>query len=209
MTDPAWMSSIVQDDAAGDFIAAIPNCNRIRSAVVLNGRREMNDMTTMTTDRAMPAAADRDLRIGSWLMGAAAVGFIGYAVIFLVRNFTDSFLELGIGPNEVNVGKEAIQNFSPSLFQYISHLQIAVSGFIAATGVAVLFLVAYGVRRGERWAWVGAVTAPVLALLIALPAHYPNHFDTLGHLGLIYLATLIFVAGALVALRGVLTLRKS
>ena len=97
-------------------------------------------MTTMTTDRTVPAAADRDLRIGSWLMGAAAVGFIGYAVIFLVRNFTDSFLELGIGPNEVNVGKAAIQNFSPSLFQYISHLQIAVSGFIAGTGVAVLFL---------------------------------------------------------------------
>ncbi len=165
-------------------------------------------MATLTTDRTMPGAVNRDLRIGSWLMGAAAVGFIGYAVIFLVRNFTDSFLELGIGPNEVNVGKEAIQNFSPSLFQYISHLQIAVSGFIAATGVAVLFLVAYGVRRGEVWAWVGAVTAPVLALLIALPAHYPNHFDTLGHLGLIYLATLIFVAGALVALRGILTLRK-
>jgi hypothetical protein len=202
------MSPIVQDDAVGDFIAAIPNCNRIRSAVVLNGRREMNDMTSMTADRAVPTAADRDLRIGSCLMGAAAVGFIGYAVIFLVRNFTDSFLELGIGPNEVNVGKEAIQNFSPSLFQYISHLQIAVSGFIAATGVAVLFLVGYGVRRGELWAWVGAVTAPVLALLIALPAHYPNHFDTLGHLGLIYLATLIFVAGALVALRGILTLRK-
>ena len=165
-------------------------------------------MATMTTDRTMPGAVNRDLRIGSWLMGAAAVGFIGYAVIFLVRNFTDSFLELGIGPNEVNVGKEAIQNFSPSLFQYISHLQIAVSGFIAATGVAVLFLVAYGVRRGEVWEWVGAVTAPVLALLIALPAHYPNHFDTLGHLGLIYLATLIFVAGALVTLRGILTLRK-
>ena len=141
-------------------------------------------------------------------MGAAAAGFIGYAVIFLVRNFTDSFLELGIGPSEVNVGKEAIQNFSPSLFHYISHLHIAVAGFIAATGVAVLFLVAYGVRRGELWAWVGAVTAPVIGLLVALPAHYPNHFDTLGHLGLIYLATLVFVAGALVALRGILTLRK-
>ena len=165
-------------------------------------------MATMTVDRAVPTAAEGDLRTGSWLMGAAAAGFIGYAVIFLIRNFTDSFLELGIGPNEVSVGKEAIQNFSPSLFHYISHLHIAVAGFIAATGVAVLFLVAYGVRRGELWAWVGAVIAPVIVLLVALPAHYPNHFDTLGHLGLIYLATLIFVAGALVALRGILTLRK-
>jgi hypothetical protein len=165
-------------------------------------------MTTMTADRVLPTAAEGDLRIGSWLMGAAAVGFIGYAVIFFVRNFTDSFLELGIGPNQVNVGKEAIQNFSPSLFHYISHLHLAVSGFIAATGVAVLFLVAYGVRRGELWAWVGAVVAPVIGLLVALPAHYPYHLDTLGHLGLIYLATLIFVAGALVALRGLLTIRK-
>jgi hypothetical protein len=104
-------------------------------------------------------------------------------VIFFVRNFTDSFLEPGIGPNEV-------------------HLHIAVSGFIAATGLAVLFLVAYGVRRGELWAWVGSVAAPVLGLAVALPAHYPNHFDTLGHLGPIYLATVIFVAGALLALRG-------
>jgi hypothetical protein len=77
-------------------------------------------------------------------MGAAAAGFIGYAVIFFVRNFTGSFLELGIGPNEVSVGKDALQAFSPSLYHYVSHLHIAVSGFIAATGLAVLFLVASG-----------------------------------------------------------------
>jgi len=160
-------------------------------------------MATITAERATSTASEVDLRRGSWLMGVAAAGFIGYAVIFLVRNFTDAFLELGIGPNEVNVGKEALQGFSPSLYQYVSHLHIAVSGFIAATGVAVLFLVAYGVRRGQLWAWVGSVAAPVLGLAVALPAHYPNHFDTLGHLGLIYLATLIFVAGALIALRGI------
>jgi hypothetical protein len=142
-------------------------------------------------------------------MGLAAVGFIGYAVIFFIRNFTDSFLELGIGPNQVNVGKDAIQAFSPSLYHYIGHLHIAVSGFIAATGVAVLFLVAFGVRRGELWAWVGAVAAPVVGLAVALPAHYPYHFDTLGHLGLIYLAVVIFVAGALVALPGVLARHRA
>jgi hypothetical protein len=208
MTDSTSLSPIVQDDAFGESIATFPKCNRAPSPVVSKDEREVNDMMAMTRERAFPVAADRDLRFGSWLMGAAAVGFIGYAVIFLIRNFTDSFLELGIGPNEVNVGREAIQNFSPSLFEYIGHLHIAVAGFIAATGVAVLFLVAFGVRRGERWAWVGAVAAPVLGLLVALPAHYPNHFDTFGHLGSIYLATLIFVAGALVALRGIMTLRK-
>jgi hypothetical protein len=140
-------------------------------------------------------------------MGIAAVGFIGYGVLFFIRNFSDAFLELGIGPHEVSVGKAEIQQFSPSLYQYISHLQIALSGFIAATGLAVLFLVAYGVRRGYGWAWIGAVASPVLALLVALPAHYPNHFDTLGHLGLIYLATLIFVVGAFMTGKAVLDLR--
>ena len=82
-------------------------------------------------------------------------------------------------------------------------------GFIAATGLAVLFLVAFGVRRGELWAWVGAVAAPVLGLAVALPAHYPNGFDTLGHLGLIYLAVVIFVVGALVALRGIVVSRTA
>ena len=169
----------------------------------------MRDMTSITVEDTKAGKSVTALRTGSWLMGIAAAGFIGYAVIFFVRNFTDSFLELGIGPNEVNVGKDQIQQFSPSLFEYVSHLHLAVSGFIAATGVAVLFLVAYGVRRGELWAWVGAVTAPVLGLAVALPAHYVNGFDTIGHLGLIYLATVIFVVGALVALRGILQARRS
>jgi len=169
----------------------------------------VRDMTSITVEDTKAGKSVTALRTGSWLMGIAAAGFIGYAVIFFVRNFTDSFLELGIGPNEVNVGKDQIQQFSPSLFEYVSHLHLAVSGFIAATGVAVLFLVAYGVRRGELWAWVGAVTAPVLGLAVALPAHYVNGFDTIGHLGLIYLATVIFVVGALVALRGILQARRS
>lgn len=162
-------------------------------------------MATAAADlRALGAEESADIRTGSGLMALAAVGFIGYAIIFFVRNFTDSFLELGIGSNEVNVGKDQIVQFSPQLYEYIGHLHIAVSGFIAATGIATLFLVWYGVRRGRMWAWVGAVTAPVFALGVALPAHYPNNFDTLGHLGLIYLAVLIFTVGALLALRGLM-----
>jgi hypothetical protein len=164
-------------------------------------------MATTAIGRTGERTGEGNLRAGSWLMGVAAVGFIGYAVIFLIRNFTDSFLELGIGPDQVTVGKDEIQAFSPSLYHYVGHLHIAVAGFIAATGVAVLFLVAYGVRRGALWAWVGAVVAPVVGLAVALPAHYPNHFDTLGHLGLIYLATVIFMIGALVALRGIIARR--
>ena len=166
-------------------------------------------MATTTVDARGAVVESSDVRIGAGLMALAAAGFIGYAIMFFVRNFTDSFLELGIGRNEVNVGKDEIVGFSPALYHYIGHLHIAVSGFIAATGLAVLFLVWFGVRRGQLWAWMGAVTAPVLGLAVALPAHYPNHFDTFGHLGLIYLAVAIFVAGALLALRGILTTSRA
>lgn len=161
-------------------------------------------MATTSPSVSLPRAESSALKAGSMLMLIAALGFIGYAVIFFVRNFTDSFLELGIGPNEVNVGKDRIIDFSPSLYHYIGHLHIAVSGFIAATGLAVAFLVWFGVRRGHLWALVGAVTAPVLGLAVALPAHYPNQFDTIGHLGLIYLAVVIFVAGAILCLKELL-----
>ena len=162
-------------------------------------------MATTTAGIRVESQADGGrLRLGSALMTAAAIGFIGYAIIFFVRNFTDGFLELGVGANEVNVGRDQIESFSPSLFHYVSHLQIAVSGFIAATGLAVAVLAWFGVRRGHLWAWVGAVAAPVLGLAVALPAHYPWDLDTVGHLGLIYLATAIFVAGALVALPKIL-----
>jgi hypothetical protein len=149
------------------------------------------------------------LRIGAGVMTLAAAAFVGYGVIFLIRNFSDSFLELGIGPGEVDVGKDQIQAFSPSLAHYISHLHLAVAGFLAATGVAVGALAWFGVRRGHVWAFVAAVAAPVIALAVALPAHYPYNFDTAGHLGLIYVATVVFVAGAVVALTGLLGRRAA
>ena len=141
------------------------------------------------------------LRTGSSLMVLGAVAFIGYAILFFILNFT-SFLELGIGDEQVDVGEDQIEAFSPPLHDYVSHLHIALSGFIAATGLAAALLSWYGVRRGYTWAWVAAVAVPVLALAVALPPHYPYGLDTIGHLGLIYLATAIFVVGALVALKG-------
>jgi hypothetical protein len=56
---------------------------------------------------------------------------------------------------------------------------------------------------------VTAIAAPVLGLAVALPAHYPYHLDTLGHLGLIYLATAVFVVGALLALKPIMKLRHT
>lgn len=149
-----------------------------------------------TTGSPQTVGADSRLNLGSILMALAGLGFIGYGAIFFVMNFTDSFLELGIGSGQVDVGRSEIEEFSPDLFHYISHLHIALSGFIAAAGIAVAALAWYGVRRGLWWTWVTAVVVPVFALAVALPAHYPWGFDTIGHLGLIYAATLLFVVGA-------------
>ena len=168
----------------------------------------METTTTSTRESALvePPAS---LKAGTGLMALGAVGFAAYAVVFFVRNFTDAFLELGIGHEQVDVGKDQIEQFSPSLADYVSHLHIAVSGFILATAIAVLFLAMFGVRRGYLWAWIGAVAAPVVGLAVALPAHYPFGFDTIGHLGGIYLATAVFVVGALVALRPLLERRTN
>lgn len=153
-----------------------------------------------TTSNSPPVQADSRLKLGSAIMALGGVGFVGYGVIFFVRNFSSSFLELGIGPDQVGVGKTEIEQFSPDLLHYISHLHIALSAFIAAAGIAVAALSWYGVRRGEWWAWVTAVVVPVFALAVALPAHYPWGFDTIGHLGLIYADTVLFVIGAIMAL---------
>jgi hypothetical protein len=166
-------------------------------------------MATAPATAARPdAPKSAALKAGSALMTLGGVAFVAYAIWFLVRNFTGSFLELGIGPEQVNVGRDQIRNFSPSLFHYISHLHIAVAGFVAATGLAAALLAWYGVRRGQMWAWTSAVVVPVVGLAIALPAHYPYGFATIGHLGLIYLATAIFVVGAAVALKGLLDQRR-
>lgn len=149
------------------------------------------------------------LQWGSVLMLVAGIGFIGYALLFFIQNFTGAFLELGITAAQVDKSRADIVSFSPSLFYYISHLHIAVSGFIAATGLAVAGLSWYGVRRGMFWAWIFAVASPVLGLAVALPMHYIHGFDTIGHLGLIYLATGIFVVGALLALYGLNTSVKN
>ena len=162
---------------------------------------------TTTPLVSVPAAAARRLSRGAAIMALGGIGFVGYGLLFFVQNFT-GFLELGISHAEVDVGRADIQRFSPSLYHYISHLHIALAGFIAACGVAVAALAWFGVRRGQLWAWVTAVVVPVLALAVALPAHYPWHLDTIGHLGLIYADTVLFCVGAALALAGLQRIRS-
>lgn len=142
------------------------------------------------------------LNRGAALMLIASLAFIGYAVVFLFRNFAGGGLELGVDTLN-GVTPDDLNALNPAIMHYIGHLHVATAGFIAATGIAVAALSWYGVRRGEWWAWIAAVAAPVVGLAIALPYHYTGtfQFDWVAHLGPIYLATLVFVVGALMALR--------
>ena len=146
-----------------------------------------------------PKAKQSRLRTGAGLMALAGLAFVAYGAVFLVLNFAGTFLELGIGPDEVDKNKADVEAFSPQLYHYISHLHIALSGFITATGLAIAGLSWFGVRRGVRWAFTVAVIVPAVGLAVAVPAHYPWGLATLGHLGPVYLAVLIFVAGAGIA----------
>jgi hypothetical protein len=162
-------------------------------------------MTTRGHAQRPPIAGTSRLNLGATLVTLSGIGLVGYGVMFLIRNFT-GFIELGLTPEHVGGTAAQIRAFSPDLYDYISHLQGALSGFIIALGVAVIALAWYGIRRGERWALWTAFLSPVIAVAVALPLHFPYGIATIGHLGLIYLDALILVVGTALAYAG---LRKA
>jgi len=139
-------------------------------------------------------------KAGANIVAFAGVGLIGYGIMFLIRNFT-GFIELGLTPDHVGGSPEQIQAFSQNLYNYISHLQVALSGFIIALGAAVIALAWFGIRRGEQWALWSAFICPVIAVAIALPLHFTYGIATLGHLGLIYLDAAILLVGTVISYR--------
>jgi cytochrome bd-type quinol oxidase subunit 2 len=147
-----------------------------------------------------PVSAGGRSSLGANLVLLAGVGLVGYGLMFLARNFT-GFIELGLTPQLIGGTPEEIQAFSPHLYHYISHLQVALAAFITALGIAVIALAWNGIRSGQRWALWTAFLAPVVAVGLALPLHYPYGFATLGHLGLIYLDATILLVGTVLAAR--------
>jgi cytochrome bd-type quinol oxidase subunit 2 len=145
-----------------------------------------------------PLPAGGSTNLGANLVLLAGVGLVGYGVMFLVRNFT-GFIELGLTPQLIGGTPEDIRAFSPNLYHYISHLQVALAAFIIALGIAVIAIAWNGIRTGQRWALWTAFLAPVVAVGLALPLHYPYGFATLGHLGLIYLDAAMLLVGTVLA----------
>lgn len=151
------------------------------------------------------AKENRFLSSGATLMVVGALIFIVYGVVFFLRSFVGPGFELGVSTlNGVTV--EQLNALNPAVMNYIRHLHVATAEFIIATGIAVLGIAWFAVKRGEVWAWVTAVVSPVVGLIVIIPMHWFNLFayNQLTHLGPIYAGTIIYVVGALIALKGLL-----
>ena len=146
---------------------------------------------------------EQSLRNGASLMVLGALIFLVYAVVFFFRAFTTTGFELGVETLN-GVTPQQLDGLNPAIMAYITHVHVALAGFIAATAIAAGSLAWYGVRDGLWWAWITAVIVPVVGLAVALPMHYMGHFDYnwMSHLGPIYLGTIIYVVGAVLALAG-------
>ncbi|MFC4550105.1 MULTISPECIES: hypothetical protein [Halorussus] len=144
---------------------------------------------------------DSQLRNGSLLMALAGVAFVGYGIVFLALNFVGSGFELGVS----TLDGMSKADLNPTVAYYISHLHVATAAFIISTGIAVTALSWYGVRQRLTWAWATAVVAAVVGLALALPMHYTSDafaHNWVTHLGPIYLATVVFIVGVVMAYRG-------
>jgi hypothetical protein len=153
-------------------------------------------MATQTHSSAQIGFAS--MKLGAATVALAGVGLIAYGTMFLIRNFY-GFIELGITPDLIGTTAEGLQRANPLLYHYISHLQVALSGFIIGLGIAVIALAWFGIRNGARWALWSAFIAPVVAVAVALPLHYPYGFDTIGHLGFTYLDGFTLLVGTILA----------
>jgi len=140
---------------------------------------------------------------GAALMVLGALIFFVYAIVFFFRAFGSSGFEIGVDTLN-GVTPQQLDQMNPAIIAYIRHLHVATANFIAATAIAVAGLAWYGVCRGYWWAWLTAVVSPVLGLAVALPLHWMGHFNYnwVSHLGPIYVGTIIYVVGAVVALVG-------
>ncbi len=143
---------------------------------------------------------------GAALMAIAAAGFIGYAVLLLVRNFTDSFLEVASAPPRSAWARTRSSRSAPACTTPSAPCRLRLH---RRRRVRRADACRQGHERGTGVGMGTAVATPVLALAVALPAHYRWNLDTLGHLGLIYLAVAVFVAGAALSGKGLLDTKRA
>jgi hypothetical protein len=160
-------------------------------------------MATRTRIANLSMPAER-LEVGARLIAIGGVAVFAYGLLFLIIDFT-TFTEIGLSANQVGGDPSALYHFSPALYNYISHLQVGISGFMMAFAVQLTGLAWFGVRRGERWAlWTAAASAAV-AYIVAVPLHFVYGLATPLHLGPFALVALVLLCGIWIARTGMRT----
>jgi hypothetical protein len=157
-------------------------------------------MATRTGRAQVSLATDR-LEVGSRLIALAGVAVFLYGLLVLIIDFT-AFTEIGLSAQQVGGAPSAISAFSQSLYNYISHLQVALSAFIMAFSLQLTALAWFGVRRGQRWALWTVAIASALAYAIAVPLHFVYGLATLVHLGPFALVAVVLIVGIALARSG-------
>src|SRR3989442_13654351 len=92
------------------------------------------------------------LKQGAVLMLIGSLAFVGYAVVFLFRNFAGGGFELEVQTLN-GVTRDNLDSLNPAIMHYIGHLHVATAALIPATGIARAALPWWGGRRGAWWAW--------------------------------------------------------
>jgi hypothetical protein len=147
------------------------------------------------------APTDR-LERGARLIALAGLAIFLYGLLFLIIDFT-TFTELGLTAQQIGGDPTGIHGFSSALYNYISHLQVAISGFLMAFALQLMGLAWFGIRQGARWALWTAAVSTALAYLVAVPLHFVYGLATLPHLGPFGLVALLLIAGTWSASTGI------
>jgi hypothetical protein len=157
-------------------------------------------MSSRTGVVNLSVARDR-VELGARLIALAGLAVFLYGLLFLIVDFT-TFTELGLTAQQAGGNPSAIHGFSPALYNYVSHLQVALSGFLMAFAVQLIGLAWFGIRQEQRWALWTAVGSAALTYVVAVPLHFVYGLATLVHLGPFGLVAVVLVAGAWIARSG-------
>jgi dihydroorotate dehydrogenase len=83
----------------------------------------------------------------------------------------------------------------PQLIPLIAHDRATFGGMLLATGVAVLLVTLWGLRRGERWLWWTVGLGALPAYLATLWIHFDITYTDPLHLGPVFIGLVLHLLG--------------
>lgn len=132
--------------------------------------------------------------IGWILILLSGLSVVVYGLAFMAQNLF-GLAELGLDLADIGLTPQQVNALPPRLVAYITHVQLALGGFIAAVGVATVFF-AFGIREREKSSWWGAVAISVTWVLLTTSPHFILGFTDFSHLWVVYGYIVAFAIGA-------------